>query len=186
MARKNSSKKANNPTVSDRLIILGILIFTLGTLSNFQIFYNSLRTVQEAPVEVLVGQFPSDIEISSLNLKAKIIQGGFINGEWILSDDKALYLPTSGKIGEGFNTILYAHNKSNLFGSLKAINEGDLITIKDNKGKQFSYKVFSKENVDSKDLRKLYSDEKDIITLFTCDGWFDQERLLVKARLVEN
>ena len=186
MARKSSSKKPNSPTVIDRLIILGILIFTLGTLSNFQIFYNSLKTVQEQPVEIPTGQTPSEIMISSINLEAKIVQGGFINGEWILSDSKALYLPTSGKIGEGFNTILYAHNKPNLFGNLKAINEGDVITIKDNKGKEFSYTVFLKENINPRDLKKLYSDEKDILTLFTCDGWFDQERLLVKARLIKN
>lgn len=184
MARKNSSTKANNPSVIDRLIILGILIFTLGTLSQFQIFYNSLKTVQEAPVEVPTGQSPIGIEIASINLDAKIVQGGFVNGEWILSDDEALYLPTSGKIGEGYNTIIYAHNTTELFGSMKAVSVGDLITITDNEGKDFNYSVFLKENIDPQDLKKLYSDEEDIITLFTCDGWFDQERLLVKARLM--
>ena len=69
-------------------------------------------------------------------------------------------MPTSGKIGEGFNTIMYAHNTDKLFGSLRNIKQDDLVILRDRTGKEFKYKVFSIENVDPQDLRKLYSTEK--------------------------
>ena len=184
MVKKRNPKKENKPSLWEKLIILGVLLFLLGTLSHTQIFINSLISQKEHPRKEYAAQSPASISIPSIKLETKVIEGGIVNGNWILSDTDALFLPTSGKIGEGFNTIVYAHNTDKLFGSLRNIKQDDLVILRDRTGKEFKYKVFSIENVDPQDLRKLYSTEKNIISLFTCDGWFDQSRLLVKAKLV--
>lgn len=164
--------------VTEKIIILGLLFFFLGTINHYQLISH-----HTPPKIVLEHQVPSSISIPSVSLTVQVASGGIKNGQWILSDDKALYLPTSGKVGEGYNTIIYAHNTKNLFANLNQIKKGDLIFVKDNKGKEFAYRVFSVEKINPRDLGALYSDEENIVTLFTCDGWFDSERLLVKARL---
>lgn len=183
MVKKRHPKKENKPSLAERLIILGILLFLLGTISHTQIFINLLISQKEHPRKEYLAQSPTSISIPSIKLEAKIKEGGIVNGNWILSDNDALFLPTSGKIGEGYNTIIYAHNTDKLFGNLRNIKQDDLVVVRDGTGKEFKYKVFSKEDVNPQDLRKLYSTEKNIVTLFTCDGWFDRSRLLIKARI---
>jgi len=186
MARKRS-RKTNNlrrqlPII---LLVFGITLFFLGTASHIQIYINSVRLSQkEAPQEIPTGEDPRLIVIPSSGIKANVKQGGIVNREWILSDKDALYLPSSGKIGEGYNTIIYAHNRENLFKNLKKVKKDDLILILSNKDRTFTYKVYSIEDINPRDVDKLYSSEKDILTLFTCDGWFDRERLLVRAKLI--
>jgi LPXTG-site transpeptidase (sortase) family protein len=138
----------------------------------------------EAPKNIQTGQDPRLIVIPKASIEVNVIQGGIVGREWILSDKNALYLPSSGRIGEGYNTIIYAHNREGLFKDLKKLKKEDLILVKDNKENIATYKIYSVENIDPKDIDKLYSKEKDILTLFTCDGWFDRERLLVRARLM--
>ncbi len=184
MVKERNSKKENKPSLAEKLIILGILLFLLGTITHTQIYFNALISQREHPKNQYVVQAPVSISIPSVKLDINVDEGGIINGNWVLSDKNALFLPTSGKIGEGYNTIIYAHNTDKLFGSLKKINLGDIIILKDREGKKFSYRIVYKNQVDPHDLRKLYSPEKNIVTLFTCDGWFDEKRLLVKGRLV--
>ncbi len=182
--KKRPQKKQSNKNFAFFLIFFGILLFSLGTLGHVKIFFNSLfLNYKEQPrVEISVNS-PDSIFIPSIGLNLGVIQGGVRNREWILSDDKALYLPTSGKIGEGYNTIIYAHSREKLFGKLEKVKVGDVIDIIDSKGQNFGYRVFNIESVDPTDIDKLYSKDKDIVTLFTCDGWFDEKRLLVRAKL---
>jgi LPXTG-site transpeptidase (sortase) family protein len=95
-----------------------------------------------------------------------------------------MYLPTSGKLAEGYNTVIYAHKRPGLFGALSQTHWGDLITIFDKDGKPYTYKIFSIESIHPTQVDKLKSDKANTLTLFTCDGVFDQSRLLVKAQLI--
>lgn len=188
MARKRLRKKlSNKQDFAFKLIALGFLLFLLGTINHVQIFVNSVfLSYKEAPKKEAYAQVPKQITIPSININVQVEEGGIVNRQWILSDKKALYLPTSGRIGEGYNTIFYAHNRENLFGNLRKVKKDDLVLIKDSSGRDFTYKIYSIENIDPRDIKKLYSEEKDIITLFTCDGWFDQERFLVRAKLIKD
>lgn len=184
MARKKKLPRKSK-IVAKALIAFGILLFLLGTFTHAHLYYRFIVTQKEKPIKS-VSQTPSKLSIPSHKLDLNIVQGGIVSGEWVLSNTNALYLPTSGKIGEGYNTIIYAHNTKQLFGDLEKLAIGDIILITDNQGKEFEYTVFSREEVKPTDLKKLYSDEKNIVTLFTCDGWLDSQRLVVKARLSSN
>lgn len=126
---------------------------------------------------------PQRIIIHKLGIDVTVDDGGFLDDEWILFDSKASFLPTSGLPGEGFNTIIYAHNKPKLFGGLKKLKIGDEISLIDNKNKQFSYKVVSINQVDPELVRAIKSDLVNTLTLFTCDGALDEYRLVVQAEL---
>lgn len=144
-----------------------------------------LKIQRNAPESVREVQFfwPTKIVISKINLAAPVVPGGIINGDWILSFDSAQYLPTSGKPGEGFNTIIYAHRLPNLFAKLYEVMPGDRIEITDGAGHVFIYKIYAIESIDPKETFKLFSPIPNNLTLFTCDGWWDQKRLVVKARM---
>ncbi len=177
MLKKESSSKGVGPII---LIIIGIAFFTLGTLTRLS---TDDKPLQNYTLSKTKDNEPKEIFIPNLNIKIPIIRGDIVNGEWILDDKSALFLPTSGSPGEGYNTIIYAHNKDNLFGSLKNLSLGDKILIKSEKRKNFAYKIFSIEVIQPNDIFKLMSDTPDTLTLFTCDGWFDESRLLIRGRL---
>ena len=181
MARRRERQKRNK-ALPKLLIVFGILFFILGSLTHAHIYYRFTLTQTERPIGFIF-QAPTQLKIPSRKLEIKVDQGGIIEGEWILSETDALYLPTSGKVGEGYNTIIYAHNTDNLFGRLKYMAYGDEVFVKDNEGREFVYRVYEKEEVSATNLKELYSTEKNIITLFTCDGWFDAKRFVVRAKL---
>lgn len=124
---------------------------------------------------------PSRIEIATIGLDLPIAPGIISDGKWVLYDDKASWLSTSEVPGFG-NVILYAHNKVNLFGGLNNLTVGDEITIQ-HKGKNYLYSVISLNKVLPMEVNAVLSDENRL-TLYTCDGAFDQKRLVVIANPV--
>lgn len=126
---------------------------------------------------------PTAINIPQLNLNLSIAPGSISNNEWTLYEDKVSWLSTSKTPGEG-NVILYAHNKEPLFGNLKNLRPGDQIEL-EHAGKKYSYKVVEKRRVLPTDIDEILS-EQDQLTLYTCDGSFDQKRLIVVALPIQN
>lgn len=179
-----AKQKANNP-LARILIILGFLLILLGLFTQTQIFFRFMMTQKEHPVRTPSLQIPATLSIPSQKINVNVDEGGIVEGEWVLSPSNALYLPTSGKLGEGYNTIIYAHNTRNLFGNLHKVVENDKIILTDKGGKKYVYKVFNVEQVNPKDLKKLYSTQKNIITLFTCSGWADTSRTILHAELIK-
>lgn len=121
---------------------------------------------------------PTLISIKSIGLQLPIATGAIKNNQWTLYDDAVSWLTTSKTPGKG-NVILYAHNREYLFGGLKKINIGDEIKIQTNE-KEYSYLVNAKRKVTPADIDAVISDSNRL-TLYTCDGTFDQKRLIVIA-----
>lgn len=121
---------------------------------------------------------PTNISISSISLSLTIGPAVITNNIWTLYDDKVSWLTTSKALGFG-NTILYAHNRDHLFGSLKKLNIGDEIKVTA-QNKSFVYVVSEKRKILPTDVDAILSDRNQL-TLYTCDGAFDQKRLIVIA-----
>lgn len=131
-------------------------------------------------VEEAVQSFlPAFISIPSIKMNLIVAPGVIVNNEWTLFDDKISWLSTSDTPGQG-NVILYGHNRVGLFGDLKKLSIGDEIRIKDNSGKEYLYEVTETRKVLPSDTDAIISD-KNQLTLYTCDGTFDQKRLVVIA-----
>lgn len=163
------------------LLILGLSLIVIG-LSLLARFNSLSVSLADNTVFTYSPLWPKFIGIKSISLEAEIVPGGYRDEKWVLTNDKALFLPTSSKLGEGGNTIIYAHNTENLFGNLKKISIGETIVINDAKGKIYSFKVYSKEYISPYKMGKIATNLKDTVTLFTCDGWFDEKRLVIKAQ----
>lgn len=164
------------------LAVLGIVCFLLG--SGYRIVHaNVPDTVSVNPVAIAT--VPSQISIPSIAIQANIAPGGIADNTWILNDTAAFYLPSSGKLNEGFNTVIYAHKLPNLFGDLHKVQIGDIIEIKDEPGTTFRYQIFDKQVINPQDVEKIKSSIPNALTLFTCDGIADTERLVVQASLLQ-
>lgn len=122
--------------------------------------------------------YPAAINIDSLSLSLTISPGIIKDNRWTLFDDKVSWLSTSGDLNQG-NIILYAHNKPNLFGDLTQLEIGDEIIVVGS-GRKQAYTVREKRKVLPSDVEAVISDKNEL-TLYTCNGSFDEKRLIVKA-----
>ncbi|MDP2632965.1 MAG: sortase [Candidatus Curtissbacteria bacterium] len=122
---------------------------------------------------------PTSIDIDSLDIHLVVAPGVITNNVWTLYDDKVSWLSTSQTPGNG-NIIIYGHKRKGIFGNLHNIAVNDEVKVKTNKA-TYLYTVISKETILPSDTEAILSD-KNILTLYTCDGPLDQTRLLVKAR----
>lgn len=114
-----------------------------------------------------------------MSLDLSVAPGIVKNNQWTLFDDKISWLATSEAPGSGKNVILYGHNRHLLFGDLDKLKIGEEIIVK-NSNDTFTYTVW--------EMRKVLPEEVDVIispknqlTLYTCDGSFDERRLIVIA-----
>jgi len=121
---------------------------------------------------------PTKLSITSIDLNLTIAPAQILDNEWELFDDKVSWLSTSQTVGEG-NVILYAHNRAGLFGGLHTTSIGDEIHIEQN-GKVHTYVISEKRKVTPQDIDAVLSDSKRL-TLYTCEGIFDEKRLVVIA-----
>lgn len=121
---------------------------------------------------------PTGITFPSLE-KSLVVSAGVIrNGEWDLFDDKAAWLATSAVPGEG-NVIIYAHNTKNLFGDLNQLKVGDLIEVTQ-ADTRHRYQVRERRKINPNQVEAILSPNNQL-TLYTCEGSFDQKRLVVYA-----
>ncbi len=119
---------------------------------------------------------PTAISTPSINVNLPIAKAAIVDNQWVLYDDKVSWLATSQIAGHG-NVILYAHNRDKLFGSLKNLEIGQEISLQQ-EGKMYVYQVIQKRRVTPHDVDAILSNS-DELTLYTCDGSFDQKGLIV-------
>lgn len=129
--------------------------------------------------KVEIKESPSSISVTSLDLNVPVASGVVKGNKWTLFDDKASWLSTSEEPGFG-NVIIYAHNRDNLFGRLRDITAGDEIVLA-HQGNPHLYIVTKVRKVTPEDVDAVLAD-RDQLTLYTCDGAFDQKRLVVIAK----
>lgn len=158
--------------------ILGLLVVRLYPSSFVKSFIpqepNPLPPQQTLASEI--SPPPSFISIPNLNLNLAVAPGIVKDNKWTLYDDKVSWLTTSETPDRG-NVIVYGHNRANIFGTLTELQTGDeiIITAGD---RTTRYQVSQKRQVKPEDVTAIISDKRQL-TLYTCDGTFDQKRLVV-------
>ena len=143
-------------------------------------FVNHQKTESPKPIEqtIKIISPPTSISIPAVNINLPVAAATVVNDQWTLYEDRVSWLATSKTPGEG-NVILFAHNRAPLFGGLKKVEMGAEIIIQSG-DKKYSYLVTEKRKVTSNDVEAILSN-KNQLTLYTCDGSFDQKRLIVIA-----
>ncbi len=154
-------------------IYVGLAVFRLTdpTLKWFKTFQTSVKQI---PVAI---DIPSNIKIPKLNLDLAISPSVVEGNNWEVFDDRVAWLSSSAHPGKG-NMILYAHDRKGLFSDLYKLRRGDDINIYEDSW--MSYKVTEIRRVKPNDVNSILSD-RNRLTLYTCEGSFDQKRLVVYA-----
>lgn len=124
---------------------------------------------------------PSQLFIPKIRLSARIISAEKQENTWEVHPHDINYGIGTAIPGEPGNTVIFAHRRRNLFIDLNKINIGDQIFV----GTSidfFSYQVIDKFSVNPSEPWPTASTKNDELTLFTCNGTEDKERLIIKAR----
>ncbi len=126
---------------------------------------------------------PTAIRIDKLDKFLPISAALVHDNEWDIFDNQVSWLSTSAVPGEG-NVILYAHDGPEMFGDLNELEEGDVIEVLQNDVWR-SYVVSESRSVAPSDIEAILSEDNQL-TLYTCEGSFDQKRLVVYADLTDD
>lgn len=124
---------------------------------------------------------PLHLLIPSVNIKLSILPGKLDQNRWTTTDQGVSYLITSPTPGENGNSILYGHNWPNLLGNLKRVAEGDSITIEMSDGTTKEFVVASLATVLPTQTHVLDQTTDSRLTVYTCAGFLDRQRLVVTA-----
>jgi LPXTG-site transpeptidase (sortase) family protein len=141
--------------------------------------FDTPHTPVEAPLEQ--GSEPQHLTIQSAGIDVSIQPALIKDGIWQTSQNSATHLFTSARPTEAGNIIIYAHNKKNLFGELKKVKVGDAIAVTTETGATHQYVVRDVKTVKPSDIQEVLPSPNEVLTLYTCTGLLDSQRLVVKA-----
>jgi LPXTG-site transpeptidase (sortase) family protein len=130
------------------------------------------------------GSIPVYIKSYPVGIDIKIKEAEIVKGIWQVFPDSVSHLYSSGRIGEGKNIVIYGHNKDDVFGPIRYMKEGSEIELRDEKGDKFIYKVIKTDTVKPDNLDYVTPKNEELLTLYTCSGFFDSERFIVVAKKV--
>jgi len=130
------------------------------------------------------GEIPVLIKSFPLGVNIKIKESNIQNGVWQIFSDAASHLESSARIGEGGNIIIYGHNKNEVLGPIRWAKEGEKIELVDATGKEYYYEVVKVEIVDPSNLTYILPTNEETLTVYTCIGFMDSERLILVAKKV--
>ena len=84
--------------------------------------------------------------------------------------------------GTGGNAVVYGHNKKVIFGNLPYLSLGQKIYIKTKDDKIHIYEAYKKDFVSPDKIDLVSPTDHEELTIFTCWGVFDSQRVVIKAR----
>ena len=167
---------------SGLLVIIGALILISSTIvykASGQLPVNSeLPTIDQSTFNPKF--VPEQVTISSI-IDVPIVVGDYVDEKWTDSKTEAVYYTGSATPLAGGNTIIYAHNTNNLFGKLKQVEVGDVVALRLSDGTIRQYQVKSTNVVDPSNVEPLQPSQTEKLTLYTCAGFLDSQRLVVVA-----
>jgi LPXTG-site transpeptidase (sortase) family protein len=164
-------------------LLFGIQLFLFGGW--YMMYSQTVLSFQAVPVvtrdaDELV-DIPIEFKIHDLNISLPIIPVRIENGIWPVSNEAVTFLETSAYPTEQSNMVLYGHNRANLLKGLHQISIGDEMVVITQSGREHKYRVELIAVVEPSDVSLVLPTETEILTVYTCTGWFDSKRLVVQA-----
>jgi LPXTG-site transpeptidase (sortase) family protein len=129
------------------------------------------KDIVDDPVRILIPK--ADIDL-------KVVDAPIVDGYWELSDNTASYGLGSGRPGTKSNTVIFAHAREGLFYNLKDVKLDDIIYVF-TKDKWYRYKVNKIDAVYPNQTEVIKPTKNEVLTLYTCTGFYDEKRLIVTA-----
>ena len=176
-----SVSKSKAPLIAFIGLFLGIQLMLASGW--YMLYRRTILSFQVAPVVTVEqhSETPTSITIESKNIQLPIIPVTINDGIWPVDDHNALHLATSAHPGERGNIVIYGHNTMPVFGNLRQVVIGDTIEIVTDTDVVHTYVVKEVLRVKPTDIEVVLPTDHEVLTVYTCIGWLDSERLVVKA-----
>lgn len=168
------------------LIFIGIsVLIYAGYLSWERIDPSRLAFITApAPSKIIASHIlPTRILIKKLQVNVPLYPASIHKNIWETTTQGASFLTSSPLPGERGNSILYAHNWTNLFGNLVMVKPGDLVTVMYKNNTKKTFIITYTAIIAPKDVHILDNSKDTRITLFTCTGFLDMNRFVAVGLL---
>ena len=137
-----------------------------------------IATIIPAPTSA-TKQPPTSVSIPKIHSQLPI-QAAVVNGNsWQLFNNAVAWMATSALPGQG-NVVLYAHDTLPLWGNLYKLQPGDTVEVFQQQVRT-TYVVTETRAVGPNEVSAIVSSSNQL-TMFTCEGYFDQQRRVVYAK----
>ncbi|OGD92981.1 hypothetical protein A2697_00530 [Candidatus Curtissbacteria bacterium RIFCSPHIGHO2_01_FULL_41_44] len=159
------------------MIVVGASILVATSLVYLYKNFRSPQVLTESDYSDPNSTSPVKIVINDvgINVPVKVARN------YQFSDNEAIFIRSTQNIGTG-NSVIYAHNWDGLFGRLQKVKIGDNIAVHLANGKKVNYQISQIHTVPAETVNILKATPDSRLTLFTCTGFFDKDRLVVVAR----
>ncbi|KXK08903.1 MAG: Sortase family protein [Microgenomates bacterium OLB22] len=176
-----------NQTQDQKRMLLIMLVGVLLILCSVKLYITSLSqpTFIGTPHQYNAEQnnTPMLIRIAAIDVSLPIEKGYIEKGKWHVSATAATYLDASSTPGNAGPIVIYGHNKREILGLLPRVKNGDYVSILTADQKIHNYQIQSKTIVSPHQVSVLEAKDETLI-IYTCAGWADTQRLVVKAKPV--
>ena len=186
------------------LLLSGVLLLVLGfypksasvtnnqqTQRNIEVtsFAQEPITIDKNLINILkvkdkVKFSPIRIIIPVLNIDLPVKEAKVVNGYWEVFPDSAGFGLGSSYPDESGNQVIFAHARRGLFLPLRDAKVGEMIYIF-TKERWYTYKIGEIREVLPSQTEVIAPTTTAILTLYTCSGFADSKRLIVKAVKIE-
>lgn len=168
------------------LMVVGIFLMSLSAI-HWYLRYQALSLdrdllakyasyeiagAEKRPVHIKIPWFV-DVAISQQILS---------NNQWTIAEKEASYLANSARPGEDGNIIIYGHNTRQILGNIRALKGNEIITLTSAEGQEYQYQITKITEVNPDQTEYLLPTSKEVLTLYTCSGFMDQKRFIVRAK----
>lgn len=169
------------------LLATGIFLVIISSIHNF-LRIRSLKLdnsvvqayLAEPTAAALAPNYPTHITIPWY-VDVDIDPQVYHDGSWTVSENHASYLTLSSLPGHPGNIIIYGHNKRSILGNIRALKGSEKITLTMADGTTKFYQVKSIKEVSPTDPKLLAPTSEETLTLYTCSGFMDSQRFVVRA-----
>lgn len=167
-------------------LFVGIVGINLTLASGlYYVYSRTVLSFKASPSIVadanLRGPQPTEVIINAAKIDLPIIPAQIKEGVWEIPEATAGHLYTSARPGEGNNIVVYAHNKKHLFGPLHQVKVGDIIAIKTDKNSVYEYTISERIIAKPDQIELVSPTDHEVLTVYTCTGFLDSQRLVLKA-----
>jgi LPXTG-site transpeptidase (sortase) family protein len=186
LAASKLLKRIQNNT-PELLMIFGVFLVVVSTAHQF-LYARSLRLNQELVAQLqqqevveMQAATPVKVEIPSVNLSLAIEQVAVEADKWKIPQSAAGHVLQSAYPTFAGNIILFGHNKRNIFGPLRWVQPNQTMTLTLQDGRTRTYTITEVFETEPSDLRVVEPSMNETLTLYTCSGFMDSKRWVVKA-----
>lgn len=175
------------------VVWIGVVILGWSSFQGYQIWRGEKVEVEKT-VSALKNSRPSNykvldkvpvrVKVADVGIDVPIVPGRIVDGEWQVSEKYANYLVGTGVIGRPGNVVVYAHKRRGLFANLSKSQTGQLIEL-ESKDMAGIYRIEEIKIVEPDDLSVLEPTRVPMLTMYTCNGWKDEKRLVIRAQLIK-